>query len=597
MRNAMRTTLRITALILFACASVAQAGDSAPRRPNIVLIMSDDMGYSDLGCYGGEIETPNLDALARGGVRFTQFYNTARCCPTRAALLTGLYSHQAGIGHMTEDKGVDGYRGDLNKRCVTIAEALRPAGYKNYMIGKWHVTKSGKPQSEADKHNWPLQRGFDRFYGTIHGAGSFFDPNTLTRDNTEISAYADPEYKPREFYYTDALSDQAARFVAEHRRDQTEKPFFMYVAYTAAHWPMHAKPADIAKYRGRYDVGYDAVRAARVEKLKRLGLLDSRWQVAAQDGGKWDDVKNREYETRCMEVYAAMIDCMDQGIGRIVAELKKQGELDNTLIFFLQDNGGCAEPIGREPKQKVLADVKDIAPLAADYLQPDMIPKQTRDGRPMRQGYGILPGDADTYAGYGRAWANVSNTPFREYKHWEHEGGISTPLIMHWPAGMTANATSAGGIGTLFREPAHLIDLMATCVDVAGAQYPTMHAGQTITPLEGVSLRPALADGTLGRKQPIYFEHEGNRAVRDGRWKLVAKGPAGAWELYDMEADRTEQHDLASAEPQRLATMVGQWEAWAKRAEVLPWIWKPAYGEPAAAADGAKKPKRKRAAK
>lgn len=603
----MRTYGWTSALILLACSSVAHGADSAPRRPNIVLIMSDDMGYSDLGCYGGEIETPNLDALAKGGVRFTQFYNTARCCPTRAALLTGLYSHQAGIGHMTEDKGLDAYRGDLNKRCVTIAEALRPAGYKNYMIGKWHVTKSGKPESEADKQNWPLQRGFDRFYGTIHGAGSFFDPNTLTRDNTEISAYADPEYQPREFYYTDALSDQAARFVAEHKRDAAksdgaEQPFFMYVAYTAAHWPMHAKPADIAKYRGRYDVGYDAVRAARVEKLRRLGLLDSRWQVAAQDGGAWSDVKNREFETRCMEVYAAMVDCMDQGIGRIVAELKKQGELDNTLIFFLQDNGGCAEGMGREPKQKVLADAGTIAPLAADYLQPDMIPKQTRDGRPMRQGYGILPGDADTYAGYGRAWANVSNTPFREYKHWEHEGGISTPLIMHWPAGMKAIETKTEAAGRLFREPAHLIDLMATCIDVAGAEYPRTHAGQEITPLEGVSLRPALADGALGRKQPIFFEHEGNRAVRDGRWKLVAKGPAGAWELYDMEADRTEQHDLATAEPARTAAMVAQWEAWARRAEVLPWIWKPAYGEPALkpkqpAADGPKKPgKKKRAA-
>lgn len=602
MTNVTRTHSWMTALILLVSASVAQAADTGPRRPNIVLIMSDDMGYSDIGCYGGEIETPNLDALAKGGVRFTQYYNTARCCPTRAALLTGLYSHQAGIGHMMEDKGLDGYRGDLNKRCVTIAEALRPAGYKNYMIGKWHVTKSGKPTSDADKYNWPLQRGFDRFYGTIHGAGSFFDPNTLTRDNTYVSAHADPEYQPRDYYYTDALSDQAARFVAEHKRDAekndgAEKPFFMYVAYTAAHWPMHAKPADIAKYRGRYDVGYDAVRAARVEKLRRLGLLDSRWQVAAQDEGKWDDVKNREYETRCMEVYAAMVDCLDQGIGRIVAELKKQGELDNTLIFFLQDNGGCAEDMGRKDGTKAEVEPKLLPPLAADYLQPDMIPKQTRDGRPMRQGYGILPGDADTFAGYGRAWANVSNTPFREYKHWEHEGGISTPLIMHWPAGLTAGTTKAEAAGRLFREPAHLIDLMATCVDVAGAKYPTTHAGQAITPLEGVSLRPALADGELGRKQPIFFEHEGNRAVRDGRWKLVAKGPAGVWELYDMEADRTEQHDLASAEPERVAAMVAQWEAWARRAQVLPWIWKPAYGEPAAAVDGVKKPKKKRAAK
>lgn len=548
---------------------------SAP--PNIILIMSDDMGYSDLGCYGGEIETPNLDALAGKGVRFTQFYNTARCCPTRASLLTGLYPHQAGIGHMMDDRGLDGYRGELSRRAVTIAEALRPAGYLSYISGKWHVTKKVNPEGESDKNNWPLQRGFQRFYGTIHGAGSFFDPNSLTRDNTPISPFADPEYQPEEFYYTDAINDHAARFITEHARDHADQPFFMYMAHTAAHWPMHAKEKDIAKYKGRYNAGYDAIRAARVEKMKRLGLLDPRWQTAPQAGGAWADVKDREFELRCMEVYAAMVDCMDQGIGRLVEQLKKNGQYENTLILFFQDNGGCAEGMGRKaegaaPRHR--AATPSLPALAPDYLQPDMIPKQTRDGYPMRQGYGVLPGAADTYHGYGEAWANVSNTPFREYKHWVHEGGISTPLIAHWPAGIPAARH-----GSLEAQPAHLIDLMATCLDLAGAAYPAEHAGEKIIPLQGVSLRPGFSGQPLARQRPIFWEHEGNRAVRDGQWKLVAKGAKGPWELFDMEADRTEQHDLASAQPDRVRAMAAQWEAYARNSQVIPWIWGPPYGE------------------
>ena len=264
---------------------------AANPSPNIIVIMSDDVGYSDIGCYGSEINTPNLDALAQSGVRFTQFYNTARCCPTRAALLTGLYSHQAGIGHMVDDwstKVGDSYAGDLSKRAVTIAETLKSAGYGTYMTGKWHVTKKTKPTSEADKHNWPLQRGFDRYYGTIHGAGSFFDPNTLVRDNQFISPYADSEYHPNEFYYTDAINDHAARFVTEHHQRTADKPFFLYMAHTAAHWPMHAKEADIAKYKGRYDGGYNPIREARIEKLKQIGLADVQRPTAEAGRGVAD---------------------------------------------------------------------------------------------------------------------------------------------------------------------------------------------------------------------------------------------------------------------------------------------------------------------
>ncbi|MCL4201978.1 MAG: sulfatase-like hydrolase/transferase [Pirellulaceae bacterium] len=587
----MKTTMSLVIMTAALLAIIESVGATAPARPNIILIMSDDMGYSDTGCYGGEIATPNLDSMARGGVRFTQFYNTARCCPTRASLLTGLYPHQAGIGHMMEDRELEGYRGDLNDRCVTIAEALKPAGYRTYMAGKWHVTKKVRPSSEAEQHNWPLQRGFDRFYGTIHGAGSFFDPNSLTRNNTPISPYADPEYQPDEFYYTDAINDHAVRFIGDHARDHGDQPFFMYVAHTAAHWPMHAKPADIEKYRGKYDTGYDAIRAARVERMRAMGLIDPRWETAPQRGGTWDAVQDREFEIRCMEVYAAMVDCLDQGIGRILNELKRTGQFDNTLVMYFQDNGGCAEGMGRRVGEiQPRADGPTLPPLPDDYLQPDMIPKQTRDGYPVRQGYGVLPGAADTYHGYGEAWANVSNTPFREYKHWVHEGGISTPLIVQWPAGIQAGGANADRFGRLVGDPAHLIDLMATCVDVSGAEYPQQHRGQTIRPMEGVSLLRALTGKPLERPQPIFFEHEGNRAVRDGRWKLVAKGPAGAWELYDMVADRTETHDLAAQQPDRVRQMVRQWEDWANRAQVLPWIWKPAYGEPAPG-PAAKKPK------
>ena len=565
--------------LLFALSGWSVAAD----RPNIILIMCDDVGYSDMGCYGSEINTPNIDALAQGGVRFTQFYNTARCCPTRAALMTGLYSHQAGIGHMMDDHSAkvgSAYTGELSKNAVTIAEALRTAGYSTYMTGKWHVTKVTNPKDAANKHNWPLQRGFDRFYGTIHGAGSFFDPNTLTRDNTFISPFDDAEYQPKEFYYTDAINDHAARFVTEHAKRSPEKPFFMYMAHTAAHWPMHAKEADIAKYKGRYDAGYDAIRAARVEKMKRLGLLDERWKVSPQ-AGDWSKVDNKAWESRCMEVFAAMLDCMDQGIGRLVETLKKNGQYENTLILFLQDNGGCAEGMGRNGPFKPRADVPTLAPLAKDYLQPDMIPKQTRDGYPMRQGSGVMPGGADTYIGYGQAWANVSNTPFREYKHWEHEGGISTPLIAHWPKGIAESRN-----GKLEAQPSHLIDIMATCVDLGGGAYPKELNGNAIQPMEGVSLKPAFQGEPLNRPQPIFWEHEGNRAIRIGDWKLVSKH-RGGWELYDMTTDRTEMNNLAATQLDRVKDMSAQWDAWAKRVGVAPW---PLGGGDGKKGKGKKKP-------
>ncbi len=547
------------ALAVAGCGSSPQLFAGQNKRPNIVLIMADDMGYSDIGCYGGEIHTPNLDALAAGGIRFTQFYNTARCCPTRASLMTGLYPHQAGVGHMMDDKGYDAYRGDLNNRCMTIAEVLKQAGYSTYMAGKWHVTRFRGP--EGPKHNWPRQRGFDRFFGTIHGAGSYYDPCSLTRDNTQIPPGDN-------FYYTDAIRDNAVKFVREHDSDS---PFFMYVAFTAPHWPMHALPEDMAKYKGRYAEGWDALRAERHARMIEMGIVEKKWTITPRDPSvpPWEEAEDKEWYQRRMEVYAAMVDRLDQGVGRIVEELKRKGDFDNTLIFFLADNGGCAEeygsqgPIKPDPSENI-----PLRPMEKDALQPDMQPKVTRDGRPVRTGHGVMPGPADTYISYGKPWANASNTPFRLYKHWVHEGGISTPLIAHWPAQIKDR-------GKLRRQPGHLIDIMATCVDVAGAKYPVEYKGNRIIPMEGKSLFPAFDDKSIER-EAIYWEHEGNRAVRQGKWKLVSKHP-DKWELYDLEADRTELNNLAEQYPEKVGQLKALYESWAARCGVQPWpVNKPA---------------------
>ncbi|MEZ5399402.1 MAG: arylsulfatase [Bryobacteraceae bacterium] len=506
-----------------------------PHRPNILLIMADDMGFSDLGCYGGEISTPNIDALAKRGVRFRQFYNTARCCPTRASLMTGLYAHQAGVGHMVDTpKPWTAYKGDLSPNSVTIAEALKPAGYRTYMSGKWHVT----PVNDS-KHNWPRQRGFDRFFGTIHGAGSFFDPVTLTRDNEPIQAGKD-------FYYTDAIADNAAACIRDHASANADAPFFLYCAFTSPHWPLHALANDIAKYKGRYEQGWDALRAERRQRMIQMGIVDKRWPITPRDPSvpAWADAPNKEWQERRMEVYAAQVDRMDQGIGRIVAELKHNGAFDNTLILFLADNGGCAEELGPNGRGR-------------------HFPQQRRDGGPVALGNdpSRMPGGEDTYQSYGTPWANASNTPFRLYKHWVHEGGISTPFIAHWPGQMRE--------GRMTDSPGHLVDVMATCCDVGGAKYPETRVGEPVTPAEGTSLTPAFSGRRLPERE-IYWEHEGNRAIRAGDWKLVSRHP-GTWELYNMPADRTELRDLSGSEPGRVAAMTAKWDAWAKRVGVEDW--------------------------
>jgi arylsulfatase A-like enzyme len=550
-------------VLLLTSLAVLKAAD----RPNIIVIMADDMGWSDIGCYGGEINTPNLDSLAKNGVRFTQFYNTSRCCPTRATLLTGLYAHQAGVGHMMSDRGFDSYRGDLSQNAVTIAEVMKLAGYRTYQSGKWHVSRFVAP--EGPQHNWPRQRGFDRFFGTIHGAGSFYDPNSLTIDNTQIAPWDD-------FYYTEAINDFACRFIQDHEANHDEEPFFMYVAHTAPHWPMHARPEDIAKYHGKYAKGWDALRAERYERLMKMGLVDPSWKLAPRDprSKPWKEADLKPWEQRCMEVYAAMVDKLDQGIGNIIKTLKETGEFDNTLILFLADNGACAENYGRQlNSEKTNPNPTLRQPMKPGELQARMEPRFTRDGLPIRTGRGVMPGPSDTYIAYGLSWANASNTPFREYKHWVHEGGISSPLIAHWPKGISKGVFGnrrRSNEGPLVDDPAHLIDLMATCVDLSEVEYPKEFAQHKIQPMEGISLAPAFKGTPLQRPNPIFWEHEGNRAIRKGDWKLVSKHK-GEPELYHIPKDRTELNDLSSKMPDKVKELSQEWMQWATRAGVQPW--------------------------
>ncbi|MDO8540528.1 MAG: arylsulfatase [Opitutaceae bacterium] len=541
----MTTFIRRLAIVLFAMLALHRSTFAEEtRRPNIVLILADDMGYSDLGCYGSEIATPNLDQLAARGVRFRQFYTYPRCCPTRAALLTGLYPHQAGVGHMVErsglplpDHGFPGYKGELSGRAVTIAEVLREAGYRTAMSGKWHLT----PFTDS-KQNWPRQRGFEEFYGTIHGVGSFYDPVSLTRGN-------EPEKPGKEFYYTDAISAHAAGMIGKFTAER--KPFFLYVAYTAPHWPLHARPEDIAKYEGKYTAGWEALREARYRRQVELGLVDRAWPLSPRDPAvpAWAGVPNKEWEAHRMAVYAAQIDRMDQGIGKIMTRLRETGVERDTLVVFLSDNGGCAEGSGAPPPGRT---------------PPPYVPTHSPDGKPVRRGNipAIVPGPPDTYATYGRSWANASNTPFRLFKHWVHEGGIATPCIAAWPAGIRARGITP--------HAGHIIDFMATFAEISGAAYPRTFHGQAIPPPEGKSLLPVLQGKSGPREGELFWEHEGNRAVRQGKWKLVARHGT-PWELYDLETDRTELTNLAERNPAKVRGLAASYEAWAGRVGVVPW--------------------------
>jgi arylsulfatase A-like enzyme len=513
------------------------------KRPNVMIILNDDMGYSDIECYGGEIETPNLNRLAQDGIRFTQFYNTARCCPSRASLLTGLHPHQTGIGLMLDDLRPNGYPGNLGQNCVTIAEVLKESGYRTYMSGKWHVA--------SDKFNvnetWPIQRGFDRFYGIVNGAANYYQPQTLTRDNENIHQEA---YEDKNYYFTDAVSDSASQFIREHKQTFEDDPFFLYLAYTAPHWPLHAKTEDIEKYKGRFNEGWDHLRQERLERMVDIGIIDPTWKLSSRDSkvSEWAEEDNKDWRLRCMEVYAAQIDRMDQGIGRLINALEETKELDNTLILFLSDNGGCAE---------------EFNPSSGDsFVRNGAASAHAKNGEPVLFGNNpkVMPGPEMTYQSYGMAWANLSNTPFRLYKHWVHEGGIATPLIVHWPEQIRDR-------GTLRHTPAQLTDIMATILDATRAIYPKTYIGRSIPPYEGLSLIP-IFESDQERESPLFWEHEGNAAVRMGDWKLVRKYP-GDWELYNMATDRTEIHNMAVDSPDQVKAMLAQYEAWAERCGVI----------------------------
>ncbi|MEM8954072.1 MAG: arylsulfatase [Verrucomicrobiota bacterium] len=480
-------------------------GASGEERPNILVILVDDMGYSDLGCYGSEIETPNLDALAGDGIRFTQMYNTSKCWPTRISLLTGVYHHRT-------DREFAG--------TATAGEVLRPAGYRTWWSGKHHANFN------------PAGRGFDHFSGFLGGAINFWNPSDVAREGESEPgwravytwAFDEEEVKPfvpdTDFYATDVFTDWALEWLDEER--SVDEPFFLYVAYNAPHWPLHARAEDIAKYEGVYDEGYGAMREARYARQLEMGLFDETVAPLSEATHvAWLDLseEERRVEAKRMEIHAAMVDSVDQNVGRLVEKLRETGELENTLILFLVDNGASAE-------------------------------------RPNSKGAPMEPwGSVGTFEAIGKYWANVANTPLRLQKAKSHEGGINTPMIAHWPAGIS-------GRGEICREVCHLIDFLPTFMEMGGANYPgEATGGEGILEIDGISLVPVFSGGSLERTGPLFFEFGGGKAVRDGKWKLVRQGN-DPWELYDFSVDRTETHDLAEEHPERVEQMVEAWGAW-----------------------------------
>ena len=504
---------------------LAPAIAPAAEKPNIIIIMADDMGYSDIGCYGGEINTPSIDALAANGIRYTNFYNGARSCPTRASLLSGLYAHKAGMGWMTSAyEGEGSYQGDLSDNTLTIAEYLKEGGYNTYMSGKWHLSNHQKNDVNINiKDSWPAQKGFDESYGIIGGSASYFTPtvfNNNTRSNVTTVG----------FYLTDAISDKAVDYI---NGQSTSNPFFMYVSYTAPHWPLHARQSDINKYTGVYTntTPYATIRNARFAKQKTIGLIDNSYVLPNRpsDITAWDSEPNKNEYAKRMQIYAAQVDVMDEGIGRIIQALNSKGMLNNTLIFFLSDNGACAEPMGTGA-------------------------------------IGQLTGQDGTNESYRRAWAWVSNTPYQEYKRYAHEGGIKTPLIVHWPNGITCPT------GGFERSRGHVMDIFKTISDITQIPYPATYNGNTILPLQGSSMLPNFS-GTPTEREPIFWEHQGNLAVRIGDWKLVTKtetNPPGTLELYNLDVDPTETNDLAASNQSKVNELWDEWFDWAVENDVFP---------------------------
>lgn len=527
-------------------------------RPNIVLILADDLGYSDLGCYGGEIHTPNIDSLASRGVRFRQFYNTARSCPSRASMLTGLAPHMAGVGHMVANRPYPGYHGSLEPNTVTLAEALKSAGYSTAMSGKWHVCNNTDPQGDISQ--WPLQRGFERFYGTLGGHGSFWDPKTLMSGNTPVRAEGD-------FYYTEAVTDSACRYIRE--MEKLDKPFFLYVAYTAPHYPLHARPEYTARYKGKYAAGWDSLRVERYNRMRRMGVIPENAVLPEKDAQcyDWKDETHKEWQQMRMEVYAAMIEQMDEGVGKIMSRLGDDNLLKNTMVIFLSDNGASNE-----------GHLGNTVERTGKHWGDKMIPSHTRDGRELRSGDipGMDLGADDTYGSYGPQWAHLSCTPFKRYKSWMHEGGICAPMIVTWGDGKISDPGA-------WRDGVYgIIDFMPTFLELAGADYPSEIRGLPTVPIEGKSFAATVTGNQPAPERTLCWEHEGNRAVRWGRWKLVSEYPGswrtlrpyplnGGWELYDIDSDRTETRNLAAEYPELTERLAAEWSKWAERSRVQDW--------------------------
>lgn len=535
-RRIVSVVLTLMLLVGLAPLGGSAAPDSNVKHPNVLIILADDLGWSDLGCYGSEIKTPQIDALARGGLRFTQFYNAARCSPSRASLLTGLYPHQVGVPVLATP---------LNDRCVTLAEVLKPAGYHAYMVGKWHLSEQ----------NTPIMRGFEEFYGMLGGFNTYWKEDPYyTRLPADQPRH---DYPANGFYSTNVFGDYALDFMDQGRK--SGRPWFLYLAFNAAHFPLGAPEQTIEKYEAMYrKKGWDAIRADRLARQKTLGLVPAALPLtprsvvpanfinkqtgwADKDNPAWDSLPaDRQADlARRMAVYAAAIDIMDQNVGRVVAHLKQTGEWNNTLIFFLSDNGGCAEwdPYGFD---------KLDSPLNILHTGDDL--KKV--------------GGPDSYISYGSGWANASDTPWRLYKHYAQEGGIRTPLIVHWPAGLKTRP------GALTTQPGFLPNFMPTLLQVCGASYPKSRDGVDILPTEGKSLVPTFRGAALPPRE-LCLEHEGNRMVREGGWKLVALA-GKPWELYNLALDPTEMHDLAARDPARANKMSAAWDAWAVRCQVTP---------------------------
>lgn len=550
--------LALTAAGLLALTKAKEAPKPGAPRPNIVLIMADDMGFSDLGSYGGEIRTPNIDYLANNGVRFTQFYNTSRCCPTRASLLTGLYNHDAGIGNMTDNEPEPGYLGHISENTVTIAEVLKTAGYHTAMSGKWHVSNTTVQSDPKEQLAWlnhqkdygdfapldqyPTARGFDKYFGNIWGVVDFFDPFSLVSGTKPIKNV------PKGYYHTDAINDTAVTYINSYAK--SKEPFFLYVAHTAPHWPLHAPEEDIEKYKDTYKGGWDAIRQKRYQKMIELGLIDStttKLSAPSKRETSWENNPHKEYDARAMAVHAAMIDRMDQGIGRIIEALRKTGKLENTLIVFLSDNGASPE-------------------LSSRYGPGFDRPSQTRDGRTIAYPVDkdVLPGPQTTYGSIGPQWANVANTPYRMWKIESFEGGLHTPMVAFWPKGIKAKKGSFNG------QVGHVMDFMNTFVEIASASYPKTYKGHAIKSSPGISLTPAFE----GKKSPghtlLFNEHYSGKYVRSGDWKLVATGRDTTWHLFNLAKDRSETVDLAAQYPERVNELKAKWQEWAKNNQVFP---------------------------